>query len=172
MPEAEFVGVCDALPDRSRAFAATYGVRPFTDLSAMLREVEAVIIGTPHPLHAEPAIRAAEAGVHVLVEKPMAATLADCDAMLAAARKTGVTLGVISQRRFYEPVLRMSAAIDAGKIGTPALGVFQSTAGASRVLPLRPVARASGTPRAAACSSTSRRTSSTSSSGSWARPWR
>jgi predicted dehydrogenase len=84
-----------------------------------------VVIGTPHPMHAGPAIRAAEAGVHVLVEKPMAATLADCDAMLAAARKSGVTLCVISQRRLYEPVLRMKAAIDAGKIGTPVLGIFQ-----------------------------------------------
>ena len=49
-------------------------------------DVEALLIGTPHPLHAGPAILAAEAGVHVLVEKPMAASLADCDAMLAAAR--------------------------------------------------------------------------------------
>jgi predicted dehydrogenase len=45
--------------------------------------------------------------------------------MLAAARRSGVTLGVISQRRLYEPVLRMKAAIDAGKIGRPGLGVFQ-----------------------------------------------
>jgi UDP-N-acetyl-2-amino-2-deoxyglucuronate dehydrogenase len=125
MPEAVFSGVYDALPDRSAKFAATYGAPPFSDLGAMLREVEAVVIGTPHPLHAEPAIRAAEAGAHVLVEKPMAATLADCDVMLAAARTAGVRLGVISQRRFYEPVLRMRAAIDAGKIGTPVLGVFQ-----------------------------------------------
>src|SRR5262249_5138131 len=63
-------------------------------------------------------------GVHVLVEKPMAASLADCDAMIAAAQKAGVHLGVISQRRFYEPVRRMKDAIDAGKIGKPALGVF------------------------------------------------
>jgi predicted dehydrogenase len=69
-------------------------------------------------------VRAAEAGVHVLVEKPLAASLTDCDAMLAAARTSGVTLGVISQRRFFEPVQRMKRAIDEGKIGTPALGVF------------------------------------------------
>ena len=50
-------------------------------------DVQAVLIGTPHPLHAEPAIAAAEAGVHVLVEKPLAASLNDCDAMLAAARR-------------------------------------------------------------------------------------
>ncbi len=62
--------------------------------------------------------------MHVLVEKPLAASLADCDAMLAAARSSGVKLGVISQRRWYEPVLRMKAAIDAGKIGRPVLGTF------------------------------------------------
>jgi predicted dehydrogenase len=126
LAEAEFVAACDADAGRAEAFAARYGARPFTDVGAMLREagVEAVVIGTPHPLHAEPAVRAAEAGVHVLVEKPMAASLADCDAMLDASRQSGVTLGVISQRRWYEPVRRMKDAIDAGKIGKPGLGVF------------------------------------------------
>ena len=126
LPEAEFVAACDADAARSAAFAAKYGCRAFPDVAAMLRDggVEAVVIGTPHPLHAEPAVRAAEAGIHVLVEKPLAANLADCDAMLAAARKSGVTLGVISQRRFYEPVRRIKDAIDAGKIGTPMLATF------------------------------------------------
>jgi UDP-N-acetyl-2-amino-2-deoxyglucuronate dehydrogenase len=126
LPEAEFVAACDVSADRARAFAAHHGVRPFTDLGAMLREArpEVVIVGTPHPLHAEAAVRAAEAGVHVLVEKPLAASVNDCDAMLAAAKHAGITLGVISQRRFYEPVRRMKRAIDEGKIGTPALGVF------------------------------------------------
>lgn len=125
LPESEFVAACDADPDRAGAFAAKYGVRPFLDLGAMLTDsgAEALIVATPHPLHAEATIRAAEVGVHALIEKPMAASLADCDAMLAAARKAGVTLGVVSQRRFCEPALRMKAAIDAGKIGTPALGV-------------------------------------------------
>jgi len=124
--EAELAAVCDVSGERAEAFAARYGGRAFTSVDDMLREgrVEAVVIGTPHPLHAAAAVRAAEAGVHVLVEKPMAATLTDCDAMLAAAEKAGITLGVISQRRWYEPVVRMKAAIDAGKIGRPALGVF------------------------------------------------
>jgi predicted dehydrogenase len=126
LAEAELTAVCDVSAERVRAFADRYGARGYTDVDAMLREskVEAVIIGTPHPLHAVPAIRAAEAGVHVLVEKPLAATLADCDTMLAAANRAGVLLGVISQRRLYEPVRRMKEAIDAGKIGRPALGVF------------------------------------------------
>ena len=126
LPEAELVAVCDALPDRANTVAAKHNIRPYTDVPTMLREarLDAIIIGTPHPRHAEPAIQAAEAGVHVLVEKPLAANLADCDAMLAAARKSGVTLGVISQRRFCGAVRRMKAAIDGGKIGAPALAVF------------------------------------------------
>jgi predicted dehydrogenase len=126
LPESEFVAVCDRDGGRADAFAGRYSTRAFTDVGAMLRasRPEAVLVCTPHPLHAEAAVAAAEAGTHVLVEKPMAACLADCDAMLAAARGAGVRLGVISQRRFYEPVQRMKAALDAGKIGRPVLGVF------------------------------------------------
>jgi predicted dehydrogenase len=125
LPESELVAVCDATADRAETFAAQYGARAFTDVDDLLRDstAEAVVIATPHPLHAEAAIRSCEAGRHVLVEKPMAVTVADCDAMIAAARRAGVTLGVVSQRRFFKPVLRMKQAIDAGKIGLPALGV-------------------------------------------------
>jgi UDP-N-acetyl-2-amino-2-deoxyglucuronate dehydrogenase len=126
LPESSIVGVCDANVARAEQFAAQYGGRPFQEVARMLAETgaEAVFICTPHPLHLEPAVLAAEAGAHVMVEKPMAATLADSDAMLRAAQKAGVTLSVMSQRRFYEPVRRMKAAIDAGKIGLPALGLF------------------------------------------------
>ncbi|MBX6311913.1 MAG: Gfo/Idh/MocA family oxidoreductase [Isosphaeraceae bacterium] len=125
LPESEFVAACDGLPERAAAMAQRYGMRAYGDVPSMLREsgLQAVCIGTPHPLHAAPTILAAEAGVHVLVEKPMAASLADCDAMLVAARRSGIKLGVVSQRRWLEPVRRMKAAIDAGKIGRPALGV-------------------------------------------------
>jgi predicted dehydrogenase len=124
-PLSEFVAACDDQPDRAGALAARYGARAFTDVAAMLKGAapEVVCVCTPHPAHAVPAVLAAEAGAHVLVEKPMAATLDDCDAMLAAARRTGVALGVVSQRRWCEPVQRMKAAIDAGKVGRPALGV-------------------------------------------------
>jgi predicted dehydrogenase len=126
LPESEFVAVCDRDPTRAADFAQRYGTEPYTDVESLLRRsgVQAIVICTPHPLHAEPVIRAAELGVHALVEKPLAAGLADCDAMLAASRKAGTKLGVISQRRFYEPVRRMKSAIDSGKIGRPVLGVF------------------------------------------------
>jgi predicted dehydrogenase len=125
LAEAELVAVCDASAERAGAFAARHGGRPFTDAATLLREArpEVVLIATPHPLHAEPAVVAAEAGAHVLVEKPLAARLADCDAMLAAARLAGVQLGVISQRRFSPPVQRMKAALDADKLGKPSLGL-------------------------------------------------
>lgn len=120
---SDFVAVCDVNPDR----AASFGVGVYTDTAEMVREarVDAVVICTPHPLHAAPAIAACHAGAHVLVEKPLASTLADCDAMIEAADRHGVKLGVVSQRRFFEPVLRMKAAIDAGKIGKPVLGTVQ-----------------------------------------------
>jgi UDP-N-acetyl-2-amino-2-deoxyglucuronate dehydrogenase len=126
LPESEFVAVCDTDPARSAEFSARYGVRAFTEVARMVDEagVEAAIICTPHPAHAAPAIEAACAGAHVLVEKPLAASLADCDAMIEAAQSNGVTLAVVSQRRFFEPVVRMRAAIDAGKLGVPVLGTI------------------------------------------------
>lgn len=125
LPESRFVAACDASPERAEAIARQFGTRAYPDLDALLAEsgAEALVIATPHPLHADAAIRAAKAGLHVLIEKPLAASLADCDAILAAARASGATIGVVSQRRFAEPVLRMRAAIDAGKIGRPVLGV-------------------------------------------------
>jgi predicted dehydrogenase len=127
LAESEFVGVCDPQRHRAEAFAALNGTRACGNIQEMIRETgaEAVVIGTPHPQHAAAAITAMEAGAHVLVEKPMAASLDDCDAMLATARRTGRTLGVVSQRRLYEPVRRLKAAIDSGKLGRPVLGVFQ-----------------------------------------------
>ena len=116
----------DAFEDVQGFFAERYGVRAFTDVATLLKNAapQAIVVCTPHPLHAEPVILAAQAGVSALVEKPLAASLADCDAMLAASGQAGTKLGVISQRRLYEPVQRMKTAIAAGKIGTPMLGVF------------------------------------------------
>jgi predicted dehydrogenase len=85
--------------------------------------LEAVCICTPHPAHAAPAIAAMQAGAAVIVEKPLASTLEDCDAILAAARAAGVRTATICQRRFYAPAQRIRQAIDEGKIGIPILGV-------------------------------------------------
>jgi predicted dehydrogenase len=126
LTESDFVAVCDSDPARAEAYALRYRCRPFTEVSTMIREcaVASVFICTPHPLHARPAIDAARAGAHVLVEKPLAASVEDCDAIISEARRNRVKLGVVSQRRCLEPVRRMKQAIGSGKIGRPVLGCF------------------------------------------------
>lgn len=124
LPRSRFVAVCDPVAERAEAFARAYGVRAYLRPEDLLDDpaVQAVSVCTPHPTHAEVAILAARAGRHVLVEKPMAIRLADCDKMIAAAAASHVKLAVVSQRRWYEPVARVHAAIMEGRLGTPALG--------------------------------------------------
>jgi predicted dehydrogenase len=126
LAESELVAVCDIDTARVGSTAAQHGTLAYSDFERMLGEcrLDAICVATPHPLHAAPVLRAAEAGVAALVEKPLASSVQDCDGMLAAARRHGTKLGVISQRRWYEPVQRMKAAIDAGRIGQPVLGTF------------------------------------------------
>jgi UDP-N-acetyl-2-amino-2-deoxyglucuronate dehydrogenase len=124
LPESEFVGVCSRSSARARDLGARFGVRAFGDLGEMIDSTrpEALLVCTPHPEHAAVAVPAIEAGLHILVEKPLASSLADCDAILDAARTAGVQVGTVSQRRFYEPCARIRKAIDDGKIGRPILG--------------------------------------------------
>jgi UDP-N-acetyl-2-amino-2-deoxyglucuronate dehydrogenase len=125
IPNARLVAVAGRTPDRTGAFAARHQARSEPSLEALLagRDVDAVIVTTPHPRHAEQATAIARVGRHVVIEKPMALTTAECDAILEATRSAGVTLSVISQRRWYEAVQRVKAAIDDRRIGEPALGV-------------------------------------------------
>ena len=123
IPESEFVAVCGRDAGKARAFAEQYGVKPFTSVEEMVGAgVQAVVVATPHPAHAAVTVPALRAGAHAIVEKPLASSLEDCDAMIAAAREGGTRLAMISQRRLYAPVLRVRQAIDAGKIGRPVLG--------------------------------------------------
>jgi len=126
IPGSRLVAVCGRTPERTQAFADQYGARAYTALDDLLgdSDVDAVILCTPHPQHAAQAIQSIDAGKHVLVEKPLATTVADCDRIIAATHANGVTLGVISQRRLYAPVQRLKHAIDAGKIGKPVLATM------------------------------------------------
>ena len=107
-------------------FAAKYNTIPYSDIGRMVTEskIDLVIVCTPHPYHREPTVKAAEAGANVLVEKPLAASLKDCDEMINICERQRVKLGVISQRRWYEPVKRVKEAIENGKIGKPILGTI------------------------------------------------
>lgn len=103
--------------------AAGAATRVGTDYRAALADpdVEAVDICLPHDLHAPVAIEAAAAGKHVLVEKPLAATLAEADAMIAAAGRAGVVLMVAENVRFDPVLLEVRDLLRAGVIGRPAL---------------------------------------------------
>ena len=123
-PYSEFVACLDMNRERAEAFAAQYGVRAFTDLKTMVAEtgVQAVSICTPHPIHAKLAVACCDLGLNIAVEKPLAASLEDCDAILAAAERNHVVGTTICQRRFYRPAMRVKKAIDDGKLGRPILG--------------------------------------------------
>jgi predicted dehydrogenase len=123
IPESDLVAVCGRDPVKARVFAGEYGVTPYTRVEEMVGAgVQAVVVATPHPAHAAVTVEALRAGAHAIVEKPLASSLEDCDAMIGAARAGGKTLATISQRRLYAPTRRVRAAIDAGKLGRPILG--------------------------------------------------
>ena len=124
IPNSEFVAACNWNIGRAEEFAEKYGVKAFDSVEQMVKEtgVEAVSICTPHPNHAKMAVEAAKLGVHVAIEKPLASTLADCDAIIEAVKEAGVVGSMVCQRRFYRPVQRIAKAIADGKIGKPILG--------------------------------------------------
>ena len=106
--KCEFVAVARAHAAQAEAFAAEFGAATsYADWRDMIVDpaVDAVYVATPVHLHAEQTIAAAEAGKHVLCEKPMALDVAECDRMIAACRAHGVRLGIAYYRHFY-PVVR------------------------------------------------------------------
>lgn len=105
LPEATLVGVHDRSRERAEAVAAQYGAKVFTSPEAMLAEVEAVSIATPTVDHAAAVETAMAAGCHALVEKPMAVTVAEADAMIAAAERAGRVLQVGQVERFNPALL-------------------------------------------------------------------
>ncbi len=121
---ARLVGVGHYNSDSYGEISQRFGVpaRPYDELLAD-PAVAAVCICTPSGQHARQAIAAASSGKHVLVEKPMALSLADADAMIAACRENGVQLGVCLQRRAEPLFRRVHDAIHAGDLGEITLGV-------------------------------------------------
>jgi predicted dehydrogenase len=120
----ELVAVNRAQSELAAAFAKRFGAkRWYLDWQKLLRdeEIDAVYIATPVHLHAEQTIAAAEAGKHVLCEKPMAMNVRECDQMIAACRSNKVKLGVAYYRHFYPVIERIKAIIKSGEIGTPVL---------------------------------------------------
>ncbi|HPD13744.1 MAG TPA: Gfo/Idh/MocA family oxidoreductase [Planctomycetota bacterium] len=104
---------------RAPAYAEKLGIRHEPTVGALCeaRDVDLVVIATPHGLHARHAVLAAEHGKHILVEKPMATSVAECDQMIKAADQAGVKLMVAHSRRFFPLVKQAKALLDEGAIG-------------------------------------------------------
>lgn len=118
----QVVSVMSASADRAAAYAQTHGIaKPTSSLSAVIDDpdIDAVYISTTNELHRDQLIAAAEAGKHVLCEKPLARTLADARAMVAACRAHGVVMGTNHHLRSAAPQRAMREAIKLGKIGKP-----------------------------------------------------
>jgi predicted dehydrogenase len=120
---AQLVSVCGRNKKRRDEFAETYHISSRDSVEDMVAydHVDAVIISSPHPIHHKHTIEALNANVHVLVEKPMAMSVQECDEMIALAEEKQKLLSVVSQRRWYPSTMRIREAIDSGKLGKVAL---------------------------------------------------
>jgi UDP-N-acetylglucosamine 3-dehydrogenase len=116
----DLVAVCDADREAAEKAADELGAKAFTDYATLLdTDIEAVIIATPNNLHAPMTISAAEKGKHIFSEKPMALRLADCKAMVAAARKARVKLAVGQVLRLMPVYWKAAQIIKSGQFGSP-----------------------------------------------------
>ena len=120
---ADLVGVYDADHARAQAFATENGIDTvYTSMDTLLAsDAELVAICTPSGLHAPLALQCMRAGKHVVVEKPIALTADDCEAILQAEKETGKLCAPISQLRFSHDMRRAKEIIDSGVLGKPVL---------------------------------------------------
>lgn len=119
LPGAQLVAVCDIIPEKASALAEIYSVDAYNSADEMVlrKDIDVVIVLTPSGLHAEIGVKAAQAGKHVLVEKPMDVTLEQADQLIRACEEAGVKLGVISQHRFDPAMMALKQAVEEGKLG-------------------------------------------------------
>lgn len=118
-PRVQLVAASDARPEARVQFEADFGGRSYESVEALCEadDVDAIYLATPHEMHARHVIAAARHGKHVLVEKPMAITLEECQSMVEAARRAGTTLVIGHSHSFNAPILRARATIARGTYG-------------------------------------------------------
>jgi phthalate 4,5-cis-dihydrodiol dehydrogenase len=118
-PRIALCAAMDPLPDPRRAFAQSFHANVYAEFEGLCRDpsIEAIYIASPHRFHANQAIKAMEHGKHVLVEKPLALTLAECDAVAAVADRTGMQL-IVGHTHAFDPNIRtMRRMIESGELG-------------------------------------------------------
>lgn len=115
----KLMAVADVNQRAADQAASPFGAAVYTDYRQLLdrKDIEMVIVTTPEFLHREHVVAAAEAGKQILCEKPMAPSLGDADAMIAAAEKAGVRLMIGHSRRFTGRYMEVRRAVDAGEVG-------------------------------------------------------
>ena len=118
-PRIRLVAACDPRPDARARFASDFSASVYESADALCADpaVQAVYIASPHQFHVEHVKLAAKHGKHVLVEKPMALTVADCREMIAAAKDGGIRLLVGHSHSYDTPYLRARELIASGKYG-------------------------------------------------------
>ena len=123
------VAVCDVNEDKARTLGERHGVPWFTDMHRMMqtldKKIDAVSVLTESGNHARHVIALAPHGKHIVVEKPMALTLAWADAMIQTCDAAGVKLFVIKQNRYNLPVVKLREALDAGRFGKLVMGTVR-----------------------------------------------
>ena len=116
----ELVAVCDIAYEKASSLAEKNKAKAYRNLEDLLKDqtdIDVISICTPNGLHAEQSIACLQSGFHVLVEKPMALNVDDCNAMIAAAEKVGKNLFVIKQNRFNPPVIVVKKALIEKRLG-------------------------------------------------------
>ncbi|HEY1602843.1 MAG TPA: Gfo/Idh/MocA family oxidoreductase [Pirellulales bacterium] len=121
---AKLVACFDSFPAAADRLAAETGCRAYHKLADMLADpaVDIVTIGTPSGAHLEPAVSAARAGKHIIVEKPLEITLSRCDKIIDACRKANVKLSAIFPSRFHDSSQEIRRALDDGRFGRLTMG--------------------------------------------------
>ena len=119
IPNAKLLGCCDIISARAEELSNKHGCRAFGSYEDMLKsgEIDIVTIATPSGFHMEPAVAAAQAGKHVICEKPLDITLERIDAMIEAHEKSGTCLGGIFPYRFNDSQTALREAIHSGRFG-------------------------------------------------------
>jgi predicted dehydrogenase len=124
---ATLVAVCDVVAEKAERIGKQFSVPHFTDMHVMMKNVgiDVVVVLTESGLHAQHVIALAPYGKSIVVEKPMALTLADADEMIRACDRAGVRLFVVKQNRFNVPVVKLREALEAGRFGRLVLGTVR-----------------------------------------------
>lgn len=124
---ARLVAVCDIVEAKAQAIGQRFSVRAYTDMHEMMRSetADVIVVLTESGNHAKHVVELAAYGKHIVVEKPMALTLDDADAMIRACDEAGVRLFVVKQNRFNVPVVKARSALEQGRFGKLVMGTVR-----------------------------------------------